>query len=333
MLITDKKISTIQAILPLLEKLAQTGRKELVIIADDVDAEALTTLIVNKLRGGFNTLAIKAPGYGDRKKDLLEDIAIVTGATVITEETGLKLEEATPQMLGRARKIVATKDKTVIVGGKGKKADIDARVQSIKKQAAKTDSKYDKEKLDERMAKLSGGVAVLKVGAATETEMKYLKLKIEDAVNATKAAIEEGIVPGGGTALVHVAKKLKDTLAKMAQKKTENAKQHSEFVDGYQVLIDSLTAPIKQIITNAGRDDAQKIIAQIEKSPTKGYDASRDEMTENMIQAGIIDPVKVTRSGLEHAVSAAAILLTTEVAVTDIPEPKAPAPQGGDMGY
>lgn len=318
-LITDKKISTIQTILPLLEKLAQTGRKDLVIIADDVDGEALGTLIVNKIRGGFNALVVKAPGYGDRKKDLLQDIAIVTGGTLITEETGLKLEDATPDMLGRAQKVIATKDKTTLVGGKGEKKGIDARVSSLKKQVAQTDSKYDKEKLEERIAKLSGGVAILRVGAATETEMKYLKLKIEDAVNATKAAIAEGIVTGGGTALVRVAKKLREKLAKM---KTNDGKQAEEYRVGYKVLIDSLTAPIKQIVENAGRDDAAVIIREIENSTTVGYDAARDEMVADMLKAGIVDPVKVTRSGLQHAASAAAILLTTEVAITDLPEKK-----------
>jgi chaperonin GroEL len=318
-LITDKKISTIQTILPLLEKLAQTGRKDLVIIADDVDGEALGTLIVNKIRGGFNALVVKAPGYGDRKKDLLQDIAIVTGGQLVTEETGLKLEEATPAHLGRAQKVIATKDKTTIVGGKGDKKDISARVSSLKKQVAQTDSKYDKEKLEERIAKLSGGVAILRVGAATETEMKYLKLKIEDAVNATKAAIAEGIVTGGGTALVRVAKKLREKLAKM---KTNDGKQAEEYRVGYKVLIDSLTAPIKQIVENAGRDDAAVIIREIENSSTVGYDAARDEMVPDMLKAGIVDPVKVTRSGLQHAASAAAILLTTEVAIADIPEKK-----------
>jgi len=330
-LITDKKISTIQTILPLLEKLAQTGRKDLVIIADDVDGEALGTLIVNKIRGGFNALVVKAPGYGDRKKDLLQDIAIVTGGQLITEETGLKLEDATPAMLGRAQKVIATKDKTTLVGGKGEKKAIDGRVSSLKKQVAQTDSKYDKEKLEERIAKLSGGVAILRVGAATETEMKYLKLKIEDAVNATKAAIAEGIVTGGGTALVRVAKKLRDKLAKM---KTNDGKQAEEYRVGYKVLIDSLTAPIKQIVENAGRDDAAVIIREIENSATVGYDAAKDEMVADMLKAGIVDPVKVTRSGLQHAASAAAILLTTEVAITDLPEKKekGASPEGGMGG-
>ncbi len=336
-LLTDKKISAIQDVLPLLEKMAQTGHKELVIIAEDVDGEALTTFVVNKLRGGFSTLAIKAPGYGERKKDLLADLAVVTGATVISDEVGLSFDKVGLDMLGRVGRVISTKDKTVIVDGKGKKADVVKRIEHLKKQLATTDSKYDREKIEERIAKLSGGVAILKVGAATETEMKYLKLKIEDAVKATKAAIAEGIVPGGGSTLVRVSRGLEEKIGQSeASKKGHLDKENSEFLIGYHIVSDALTAPFKQIVLNAGRDDAAVFIKEITLAKgNAGYDAARDVMIPDMLKVGIVDPVKVTRAGLEHAVSAAAILLTTEVAIADIPEKKEPAPAQGmdDMGY
>ncbi len=336
-LLTDKKISAIQDVLPLLEKMAQTGHKELVIIAEDVDGEALTTFVVNKLRGGFSTLAIKAPGYGERKKDLLADLAVVTGATVISDEVGLSFDKVGLDMLGRVGRVISTKDKTVIVDGKGKKADVVKRIEHLKKQLATTDSKYDREKIEERIAKLSGGVAILKVGAATETEMKYLKLKIEDAVKATKAAIAEGIVPGGGSTLVRVSRGLEEKIGQSeASKKGHLDKENSEFLIGYHIVSDALTAPFKQIVLNAGRDDSAVFIKEITLAKgNAGYDAARDVMIPDMLKVGIVDPVKVTRAGLEHAVSAAAILLTTEVAIADIPEKKEPAPAQGmdDMGY
>lgn len=315
-LITDKKISIIKEILPLLESLAQTGRKELVIIADDVDGEALTTFVLNKLRGGFSVLAVKAPGYGDRKKEMLQDIAITLGATVVSEEVGLKLESVDVKVLGRAQKIVSKKDSTVIVGGKGKKAEIEERVASLRKQREQASSKYDKEKIDERIAKLSGGVAVIKVGAATETEMKYLKLKIEDAVAATKAAIAEGIVAGGGSALVRVAKKMRN----------EKARQFAtpEVALGYEIVLRSLEAPLRQIVLNTGNADGSVAIEKIMSSEKEnaGFNALTEEFSDDLIKDGIIDPVKVTRTALQNAASAAAILLTTEAAVVDEPEPK-----------
>ncbi|MBV9159544.1 MAG: chaperonin GroEL [Candidatus Kaiserbacteria bacterium] len=326
-LITDKKISSIKEILPLLEKVAQAGKKDLVIIADDVDGEALATFILNKLRGAFNILAVKAPGYGDRKKEMLADIAITVGAQVVSEDLGVKLESAEIDMLGKATRVVATKDSTVIVGGKGKKSEIEARVESLRSQLANTESKYDREKLEERIAKLSGGVAVIRVGAATETEMKYLKDKIEDAVNATKAAIAEGIVSGGGSALAKVSDKLGKKLDQGA---------HDEYTTGYKILLSALNAPLLQIAQNAGREDGQVILHDVvKKGGAFGFNAaveSDDVAIVDMIEAGIIDPVKVTRSGVENAASAAAVLLTTEAAVADIPEEKKPAMPGGGMG-
>ncbi|MBX9906892.1 chaperonin GroEL [Patescibacteria group bacterium] len=328
MLITDKKISTVQAILPLLEKLAQSGKKELVIIADDVDGEALATFVVNKLRGGFSVLAVKAPGYGDRKKEILQDIAITVGGSVVSDDLGIKIEDTELAMLGRATRVVATKDRTVIVGGKGKKSDIDARVSALRAQLKNSDSKFDKEKFEERIAKLSGGVAVIRVGAATETEMKYLKLKIEDAVNATKAAIEEGIVPGGGTALVKVAVELEQKLIAREEKRTIGREEAM----GYHIVLKALEAPLKQIAVNCGKDDGSVILNLVrEAKGNGGYDAMKDVMVSDMIKAGIIDPVKVTRSGVERAVSAAAILLTTEAAIADEPEDPKPPMGGGGM--
>ncbi|MDE2038183.1 MAG: chaperonin GroEL [Patescibacteria group bacterium] len=331
-LVTDRKISSIKEVLPLLEQLAQTGKKDLVIIAEDVDGEALATFVLNRLRGSFNVLAVKAPGYGDRKKDLLQDIAVTVGATVVSEEVGIKLDKADASMLGKARKVISTKDKTVIVGGKGKKADIEERASQLKKQRESIDSKYDKEKLDERIAKLSGGVAVIRVGAATETEMRYLKLKIEDAVNATKAAIEEGVVAGGGVSLVRAAAEAEKALS---AKKGLTKEQEL----GYRIVLKALEAPARQIAINAGKDDGSVIVEKIRSAASAkgfaGYDALKDEFLPDMVEAGIIDPVKVTRMGVENACSAAAILLTTEAAVAEEPEEKkADHPHGApDMGY
>lgn len=332
-LLTDKKISSVKEVLPLLEQLAQAGHKDLVIIAEDVDGEALATFVVNKLRGTFNVLAVKAPGYGDRKKEMLEDIAVTVAATVVSEEKGMKFETVGIEALGKARKVIATKDSTIIVGGKGKKSDIDKRVEQLKKQRESTDSKYDKEKMDERIAKLSGGVAVIRVGAATETEMKYLKLKIEDAVNATKAAIEEGVVAGGGVALIRAAKEVSSSAKKEYTSPEEKL--------GYEIVLKALESPLKQIAVNAGRDDGSVVVDKVKnpydssdlkngvatpdakkKKQNFGFDALKNEFVPDMIVAGIIDPVKVTRLGVENACSAAAILLTTEAAVADEPEEK-----------
>ncbi|MCA9360609.1 chaperonin GroEL, partial [Candidatus Kaiserbacteria bacterium] len=296
-LITDKKIVGVQEILPLLEKIAQTGKKELVIIADDVEGEALTTFVVNKLKGGFSVLAVKAPGYGDRKKELLADIAVTTGGTLITEEFDLKLEDVELAQLGKADRVIATKDSTTIVGGAGSKSDITDRVSALKSQLEQASSKFDKEKISERIAKLSGGVAVIRVGAATETEMKYLKLKIEDAVNATKAAIEEGIVPGGGTSLARAASIVeKDILSKKDLGREE--------LIGYNIVLKALEMPLKQIADNTGKHDGAVIVQKVkEAGGNAGYDAYKGEMIDDMIKAGIIDPVKVVRTALQDAAS------------------------------
>ena len=333
-LITDKKVSGIKEILPFLEKLAHAGKKDLVIIAEDIEGEALTTFVLNKLRGSFNVLGVKAPGYGDRKKEMLQDIAVTIGATVVSEEVGLKFESVGLEVLGNAHRVIATKDETTIVGGKGKKGDIEARLAQLKKEKEHSDSKYDKEKLDERIAKLSGGVAVIRVGAATETEMKYLKLKIEDAVNATKAAIAEGIVAGGGVSLIKAAQKAKHWIEnEKAKAKNETTK---EFEVGFSIVVKALEAPLRQIAVNAGKDDGSVIVEEVKKGRGNfGYDALKDEMVPDMVAAGIVDPVKVTRFGVENAASAAAILLTTEVAVAEEPKEEKPAvgmPPGGMGG-
>ncbi len=312
-LITDKKIASIQEVLPVLEKIAQSGKKEVVIIADDIEGEALTTFIVNKLRGTFNVLGIKAPGFGDRRKAMLEDIALLTGGKVISEDIGLKLENIEITDLGRARKVVATKENTTIVEGKGAEKTIKDRVAQIRKEIENTDSDYDKEKLQERLAKLSGGVAVIKVGAATETEMKEKKDRIEDALNATRAAVEEGVVPGGGLALA-IAGKAFDELM---EKKNSDA--------GARIVDQAILEPIKQIAANAGKDGSLILynIIREHKQGNKniGYDAAADKFVD-LIEAGIIDPTKVVRSALENAASAAMMFLTTEAVITDKPEPK-----------
>jgi len=328
-LITDKKISSVQEVLPILQKIAESGKKELVIIAEDVDGEALTTFVLNKLRGTFNVLAVKAPGYGDRKKELLLDIAVVVGATVVSADYDLKLENATLDMLGKATRILATKDTTTIVGGKGKKELMKNRIGMLKTQIADTKSKFDKEKLEERLAKLAGGVAVIRVGAATETEMKYLKLKIEDAVNATKAAIEEGIVAGGGVAFVKAAQKVAESYAK-AKDKMDDAMRV-----GYEVVLKALEMPLRQIAQNAGVD-AGVVVEKVKNAKgNAGYDAVKNEVVADMVAAGIVDPVKVTRTGLERAASAAAILLTTEAAIAEEPkeEKEGANPGMGEMDY
>ena len=327
-LITEKKISSIQDILPLLEKIVKTGKKELVIIAEDVDGDALTTLVVNRLRGGFNALAVKAPGFGDRRKEMLEDIAILTGGKVISEEVGLKLDAADLPHLGRARRVVSDKENTTIVGGKCKKEDIEKRMGQIRTQMEKSTSEYDREKLQERLGKLSGGVGVIRVGAATETEMKYIKLKIEDAVAATKAALAEGIVAGGGTALFKAAV----MLAKDAHSEKWNVEEQA----ARSILTVALEAPLTQIAENAGKRSGEitsKIREKIMEDPSAnvGYDALNDKIVKDMVREGIMDPVKVTRSALENAVSVGAMFLTTEAAVAELPEKKEKG-MGGGMG-
>ena len=321
-LITDKKISNIQEILPLLEQIVQAGKK-LLIIAEDVDGEALATILLNKLRGTFTCVCVKAPGFGDRRKEMLQDIAILTGGTVISSDLGMELKDASVPMLGRARQVKVTKENTIIVDGAGSSADIKDRIAQINNQIAVTTSDYDKEKLQERLAKLSGGVAVIKVGAATETEMKEKKLRIEDALNATRAAVEEGIVAGGGTAYVCASK----AAAKLADTLTGDEKT------GAQIVAKALLAPIAQIAANAGVEGAvvlEKVSSN--ESANYGYDAAT-ETYGDMISMGIVDPTKVCRSALENAASVSAMVLTTESLVADIPEKNVPAaPAGGDMG-
>ena len=311
-LITDKKISNIQEILPLLEQILQQS-KPLLIIADDVDGEALPTLVLNKIRGTFNVVAVKAPGFGDRRKAMLEDIAILTGGTVITEDLGLELKDATLQSLGQASKVVVNKDTTTIVEGAGDSENIAARVQIIKGQIAETTSDFDREKLQERLAKLAGGVAVIKVGAPTETELKEMKLRIEDALNATRAAVEEGIVSGGGTALVNVINKVAEA----------ESKETGDVATGVRIVLRALEEPVRQIAENAGYQGSV-IVDRLKKEELGiGFNAATGEWV-NMLEAGIVDPTKVTRSALQNAASVAALLLTTEAVVADKPEPATP---------
>ena len=319
-LITDKKITNIQEILPLLEQVVQSGAK-LLIIAEDIEGEALTTLIVNKLRGTFSVVGVKAPGYGDKRKAMLQDIAILTGGQVISDELGLDLKETTLEQLGRAKSVKVQKENTVIVDGEGNKADIDARIAQIKKQIEETTSDFDKEKLQERLAKLAGGVAVIRVGAATETEMKEAKLRMEDALAATRAAVEEGIISGGGSAYIHASKEV----AKLAETLSGDEKT------GANVVLKALEAPLFHIAANAGLEGAVIINKVYESEPGIGFNALTEEYVD-MVKDGILDPAKVTRSALQNATSVASTFLTTESVVADIKEPVPPMPAGGNPG-
>ncbi len=318
-LLTDKKISSVQEILPLLEKIAQSGKKELFVVAEEVDGEALATFVVNKLRGTFTIVAVKAPAFGDRRKEMLRDIAVLTGGKVITEELGLKLENTEIEDLGQARKVVVSKDSTIIVDGKGDAADVDNRIREIEAVFDRTTSEFDKDKLMERRAKLAGGVGIIKVGAATEVELKEKKHRIEDALAATRAAVQEGIVAGGGTVLLQIRKIL------------DNVEGEADFVTGVQIVKRALESPVRQIAVNAGKEGAV-IVDAVEKAETGiGYNAATDKMVD-MVKEGIVDPKMVTRSALQNAVSIASIFLTMEGAITDLPEEKGSS-AGGHAGH